>query len=138
MSLIYWPDPILTTKLSPIDQVTYEHRIIAEEMAAIQRKYNGIGLAANQVGYPFQMFMIGNRAFINPVITMSKGFKIATEGCLSMPGIFRNRTRWTSLKLRYLDLNGRSVTERFVDLQARIIQHEVDHLNGILCLNPDK
>lgn len=137
VELIKYPHPILTTKLPLIEHVTDEHWIIAEQMTAIQRKYGGVGLAANQVGYPFQMFVIGDRAFINPFIMMMSKAKTESEGCLSMPGIFQPKTRWTSIKLRYLNLNGETITERFTNLQARIVQHEVDHLNGILCLNPD-
>jgi peptide deformylase len=139
MELVTYPHPILKTKLPFIQSVTNDHKKIAEQMAKIMYANNGVGLAANQVNYPFQMFVMGyDRVFINPVILMRKGVQRGSEGCLSMPGLRQSKVRFSSVKLRYVNLDGKTVTERFTDLEARIVQHEVDHLNGILCLDPTK
>lgn len=136
MRLVTWPNSILETKLPPIEVVTNEHWEIAQEMQRIMRLYEGVGLAANQVDYPFRIFITEGRVFINPEIIMTSGIRFGTEGCLSMPGLRQPKTRAASLKLRFTTIGGDVVTERFTGFQARIIQHEVDHLNGILCLQP--
>lgn len=138
MELVTYPHPILTTKLPLIQLVTDEHEWIAEEMARIMHKHKGVGLAANQVDYPFQMFVMGyGRVYINPTILMQTGVQNGIEGCLSMPGLRQPKGRFESLKLRYTNLEGETKTQRFTGLEARIVQHEVDHLNGILCLTPE-
>ena len=98
---------------------------------------DGLGLAAPQIGYNSRMFIMvcSGRLItvINPIIITSKGPKnYKVEGCLSRPGFTRKVARYTKIRVRYYDINNRKIERNFTNLNARIFQHELDHLNGIL------
>ena len=104
----------------------------------------GIGLAANQVDLPFQLFVINTSGekgtgeelvFINPVISNPKGTEAADEGCLSMPGITGQVSRPSTIHVSAFDLNGNEIDMTATGLLARAIQHESDHLNGVLFID---
>lgn len=99
----------------------------------------GIGLAANQVGVAKQMFVysLGGqmRALFNPVILESSGEWLYTEGCLSLPGVYADIKRPREILLEAVDIKGNTVNIEATDLLARLFQHEVDHLNGVLLLD---
>ena len=99
-------------------------------------KYRGLGLSASQLGLPYRVFVIWSdpiRAFFNPVIVDTSPETIfLDEGCLSFPGLFLNIERPRGVRLRFSNPLGERTTETFEDLTARIIQHEMDHLNGIV------
>ena len=101
----------------------------------------GIGLAANQVDLPFQLFLVNESGepskgeelvFINPVITKPKGREEKEEGCLSLPGVHANVARPTQIHVTAYDLNGSPIDATFDGMLARIIQHEYDHVHGCL------
>ena len=137
-SLTYFKNPLLRTRLAdfdflnpPIDPIDLIH-----EMAAIMISHGGIGLAANQLGLPYRVFIIKsnpNIACFNPlIVNYSENKTILDEGCLSLPGINAKVKRSNSIRIRYTQPNGETVTNTWNGLTARICQHEYDHLNGVL------
>jgi len=102
---------------------------------------NGIGLAANQVDLPFQLFVINptgapdkkeERVLINPVVQLPKGNSEAEEGCLSIPGVYGKVVRPAEVHVMAYDLSGNKMDEVVSGTMARVIQHEYDHLQGVL------
>lgn len=110
---------------------------LLEEMHRAMVSEQGIGLAANQVGHSVRVFILKDgdsfKEFINPeVITQSELVDFENEGCLSIPGAFANTKRFKHVRLKWIDRQGRTQEEDFLDTQAFAIQHEMDHLNGKL------
>ena len=114
---------------------------IGSSMLEILKKRNGIGLSANQVGLPFRMCVIDIRVnnpmiLINPrVIKQSDKMEKSQEGCLSLPGVYITLNRHKKITVEYEDVTGETKTEEAEGLLSYCIQHEIDHLNGILMIN---
>jgi len=132
-------NPILRKKSRSIEKIDEEIKLLAKNMTEIMIKNNGIGLSACQVGKNIRMFVIlselspDKQVFINPeIIKLSKKTDVIEEGCLSLPNIFVPVRRAKSLKIKALDENNKEFKLKAKDLLARTIQHETDHLNGIL------
>jgi len=138
-------NPILRKKSLPIKlacrrgrKVNDDIRELAKDMIKTINKSNGIGLSACQVGKNIQMFVIikelsKKQIFINPeIIKTSKKSSIVEEGCLSVPGVYLPIKRAMSLKIKAFDENNKQFKLKAMDLLAQAIQHEIDHLNGIL------
>jgi len=131
-------NPILRKKSLPVEEVNNNIRKLAKEMIRIMIKNNGIGLSACQVGKNIRMFVVHpelskKQVYINPkIIKISKRTDIMEEGCLSLPGVFIPIKRAKSLKIKAVDEDGKEFTMKAKGLLARVIQHENDHLNGIL------
>ena len=135
-------NPILRKKSQPIKKITADILDLAKDMIEIMNKNDGIGLSACQVGKNIRMFVIlselssDKKVFINPeIIKISKKTEILEEGCLSLPGITLLIKRAKSLKIKAIDEHGKQFKLKAKDLLARVIQHELDHLNGILIIN---
>ena len=134
-------DPVLRARAKPIDEVTPAIRKIVDDMIETMYEELGIGLAASQVGILLRLMVVGDehggaaQALVNPVITESGGQVTAEEGCLSIPGIFAQVTRAAWVKLEAQDLEGRPVSRHARGLQARVFQHEMDHLDGVLFID---
>ncbi len=115
----------------PTDPIELVH-----DLAQTMLHYNGMGLAANQVGLPYRVFVIKSNPIIacfNPIIvdeTQTKKIYLE-EGCLSYPGLFIKIKRPAKIKVRYTEPNGEVVTKVFSGITARVFLHELDHLNGI-------
>lgn len=129
---------ILKQKLQPFDfwEPSINPKYLAISLLETMISYGGIGLAANQVGLPYRVFVMGSKdgsgfACFNPEILESSGEEIYDEGCISFPGLFLKVKRAKSIKVKYTDMNGVEKTQDFDGLTARIFQHELDHLNGI-------
>jgi len=125
-------------------RVGSELKKIAAEMFELMYQAKGIGLAANQVDLPIQLFIInisGEKGsgeplvFINPVIDQPKGTGTAEEGCLSIPGVNGLVARPSRIHVSAYDLSGNEIDMTADGLLARAIQHEVDHLNGTLFID---
>lgn len=135
---------ILRKKSQPINLVDEEILELAKNMIETMKKNNGIGLSACQVGKDIRLFVLDNNysrkcIFINPeIIKISKKTESAGEGCLSLPDMFIPVKRALSLKIKAIDENGKEFKMRAKDILARAIQHEFDHLNGILICDNDK
>jgi peptide deformylase len=134
-------DPILRRRAAPVEAVTPEIRGIVADMIETMYDEVGIGLAAPQVGISLRVIVVADdetrevRALVNPVIAETGGQATAEEGCLSIPGIFApvNRAAWVQVEAR--DLDGQPLTIRGEDLLARVLQHEIDHLDGVLFID---
>jgi peptide deformylase len=100
----------------------------------LKNNSNGYALAANQVGINLRAFIIGETAYVNPEIIKTWGEQTGTEGCLSFPGEWLEKTRAFKIDVKFQDVTGKTQRRTFIDLKARAFQHELDHLNGI-CFN---
>jgi peptide deformylase len=120
----------------PVEQFDSELRDLVNEMLILMRANNGIGLAAPQVGIVKRLFVceLEDHAvcIINPRMRNAKGRSEMVEGCLSLPGVHVNVTRSDQILVRCFDLSGRRRRFKISGLWARVVQHELDHLNGLL------
>lgn len=140
LKIVKVPNPILTKKTSLIKKVDEEILNLIGEMIETCRKANGIGLAAPQIGKSIRLCIINLEhlglepfALVNPKIT-SKSFKKVEmeEGCLSIPGVFGIVKRPASVTVSSSGMDGKPRKFKATGLLARVIQHELDHLDGIL------
>ena len=134
-------DLILRKKTTEVNKFDENLKVIINEMIDTMHKEDGIGLAAPQVGLNKSLLVIDISsidenekplAFINPQIVETSGEAIYEEGCLSIPGVREEVTRPEGIILKYQDENGKKYTETFSGWKSRVLQHEIDHLNGIL------
>ena len=140
LSMRRYGDPILRLMAAPVAAVTPEIKTLIKDMAETMWHQVGIGLAAPQIGVSLRIFVMddgkrGARAIVNPVVT-ERGVVIKEEeGCLSLPGIFAEVERARSLRIEALDGDGEPISFEAQGLQAKIIQHELDHLDGVLFID---
>jgi peptide deformylase len=140
VQIVHWPHPTLRHKSKPLKRVDAELRAMVQEMFVLMYADKGIGLAANQVDLPYRLFVLNStgdpeqpehqRVFINPVTSEPKGMDEAEEGCLSLPGIYGPVKRPETVVITSFDLDGNEQREQLDGLPARVVQHEVDHLDG--------
>jgi peptide deformylase len=141
LSVRKYGDPVLRRKAQPVTEVTTELKRMIADMVETMYEEVGIGLAAPQVGISLRLMVVsdneGRHAYpmINPVITERRGEVTAEEGCLSLPGIFAPVTRSEWVKVEGQDLDGKPIVLEGRGLRARVFQHEIDHLDGILFID---
>ncbi len=129
---------VLRTVAAPVDIVDKGIQKLAAEMRKTMKAEKGVGLAAPQVGVSKRIILatLDERdvtVMINPeIVSFSAATDICEEGCLSLPGEWGNVSRAKRIKLKYLDEKGEAVQTELSGLNARIVQHEIDHLNGVL------
>jgi peptide deformylase len=133
-------DPILRQKAKPVDAVTPELRKLIADMIDTMHDEIGVGLAAPQVGVSLRLAVMddgkgGTRALINPRITEWRGSVLAEEGCLSVPRIFADLTRAEWIRMEAEDEEGGTIAQELHGFPARIVQHEIDHLDGVLFID---
>ena len=133
-------EPILEQKAKRVRSFGKELKKLADDMLETMRKAYGVGLAAPQVGEPLRLTVIEIPEeepiiLINPEVTEQKGERLVTEGCLSYPGYRGETTRSETVKVKALDLNGEKMRIKADGLLAQVLEHEIDHLNGILYTN---
>ena len=130
---------ILRQMSRPVLKVTDDIVELVEHMEQIMRAANGVGLAAPQLGILQRVFVYdagdGFQAIINPKILQRKGAQIGIEGCLSLPGLQGEVERANEVVVKGIDQYGKPVRIRGEGLTARVIQHENDHLDGILFID---
>jgi len=139
------PNPILKQVSKPVDVVTDETRALMDDMLETMYAAPGIGLAAIQIGVPLTVIVMdlaksdekpAPQYFVNPEILEDvETLKPYEEGCLSVPDVFDTIDRPERVKLTYLDYNGTRVTEWAEGLYAVCIQHEMDHLKGVVFID---
>jgi peptide deformylase len=139
--IVIYGDPVLRRKTDEITSFDDSLRALVADMFETSRAYNGVGLAANQVGVSQRVFIVDvpvdattreRFAVVNPVLDQRVGKETGEEGCLSIPGIYEDVVRAEKLRLRGFDEYGKPI-ERIVEgYLARAIQHEADHLDGVL------
>ncbi len=143
--IVVYGDPVLRKKAQDIEEGSIDVKELAEDMFETMKGASGIGLAAPQIGKPIRMFIVDGRpleeegmenfhkVFINPQIVEETGdpWKFE-EGCLSIPGIREDVSRNPEITITYFDEDWQEHTESFDGMKARIIQHEYDHIEGVL------
>lgn len=141
LNILQYPHPTLRWKSKPIKRVNGRLRETIHHMFELMYRSRGVGLAANQVDLPLRLFVANPQgdpdegeglAFINPVITRPKGLEEADEGCLSFPGLFGPVTRAKRIHVEAYGIRGEKISADLEGLMARIVQHETDHLDGVL------
>lgn len=139
-----YPDPVLRQKAKKVNDLDSRTIQLVQDMFDTLRLASGLGLAANQVGVLQKLFVVELSkvnpngkplVFINPVLLNKDGQQVGEEGCLSIPGIYEDIPRFKTVKLSAQDLSGQEFVMDASDLLARVIQHELDHLNGILFID---
>jgi peptide deformylase len=133
-------DPVLKTRASPVESFDGALPQLAEEMLATMREHEGVGLAANQVGRLKRILVAALEeeefVLVNPVVEESAGpTEKLLEGCLSIPGIQVEVERPTAVTVSGQDTSGAPLRIEASGLLARILQHEIDHLDGVLILD---
>lgn len=127
---------ILKEKCQPVDKISRKIKSLLDDMAETMYSADGIGLAASQIGVALRVIVIdigdGLIELINPVIIDTEGRETATEGCLSVPGVFGQVERFQNITVEGLNRSGKKVRLSGTGLLARALQHEIDHLEGVL------
>jgi peptide deformylase len=145
MEILPYPHPALRWKSKPIQEIDDNLRRVVAEMFELMYAAKGIGLAANQVGLPYRLFILNLSAdpqikdeeivFVNPEILKRKGTTEGEEGCLSFPGLYGQVKRAAKVDIEAFDLNGSCFEYSLEELAARAVQHESDHLDGVLFID---
>ncbi len=140
MRIRIFGDPILREKAKPVRKIDKSISNLAKSMLETMRAERGVGLAATQIGVLERICVCepgeNPMVLINPeIIEMSEEKEIVEEGCLSLPGVTVNIPRSKRIKVKALDLKGNVQIIEAEDIMARVIQHEIDHLNGTLILD---
>jgi peptide deformylase len=134
-----YPDPILKEKSQLVDQVNGEIKGFMDDLQQTMYQNRGVGLAAVQVGVLKRVIVVdvgaGLISLANPEIVRQRGRQYDPEGCLSLPGIFLDVKRAQEVAVRGLNRAGKEIFVEGSGLQARALQHEIDHLDGILILD---
>ena len=135
-------DKVLKEKAEPVLKVDKKIRKLLDDMAQTMYNADGVGLAAPQVGVSLRVIVIDVDEelieLINPVIIKSEGCELGNEGCLSIPGVFGEVERFSEVTVTGLNRYGRTVSITGTGLLSRALQHEIDHLNGILFIEKAK
>ena len=133
--------PTLTAVARPVAAIDEEIRVLAADLVETMRKAPGLGLAAPQVGVSKRVITVDPSAgenpddllvLVNPAITEQEGQETCEEGCLSVPDVFEPVARPARVVVSFIDLEGTQRTVEGVGLSARVLCHEIDHLNGKL------
>lgn len=145
LKLYTYPDKVLSQKCAPVNEVTDETRRLLDDMLETMYADKGVGLAAPQVGISKRIIVIDDKVtedgkpgpnplcLVNPeIIKKSSEMILFNEGCLSVPGQYAEVERHASVTVRYLDYNGNEQLLEAENYLAVILQHETDHLDGIL------
>ena len=134
-------DPVLRKLCRPIENIDEELITLAENMVETTLAAPGVGLAANQIGLPWRLFVINIGVetdkenlvtLVNPKITAMEGSELGEEGCLSIPDVVAEVNRASQIEIKGYDLKGNEVRYEAQGYLARAFQHEMDHLNGVL------
>ena len=134
-------DPVLRKQCQVIKNIDEELVTLSEDMIETTLAAPGVGLAANQIGISWRLFVVNMGVetdkdnlitLINPEITAMEGSELGEEGCLSIPDMIAEVNRATQIEVKAIDLNGNDVRFEAKGYLARALQHEMDHLNGVL------
>jgi peptide deformylase len=143
-TILHYPDPRLREKAKPVAEITEEIRRLVEDMAETMYAAPGVGLAATQLGEAHRIFVIDVagedepsqlRVFINPEIVAREGACTWEEGCLSFPTIVEEIDRAERVRVRALGIDGKPFELEADGLLAIAVQHELDHLDGVLMID---
>ena len=143
LKILQYPDPRLKRAADQVSTFDDRLKALSQKMLELMREAKGVGLAAPQVGENLRLFVMNptggpddDRIYVNPVLTdPMRGEEEAEEGCLSLPEIHVDILRSKSMRIDALDLEGKPLSDIQEGFVARVWQHEVDHLNGVLILD---
>ncbi len=143
--IILYPDPILRAVAAPVERIDRDTLRLLDDMLETMYVAPGVGLAAPQVGVSRRIFVAdlakgeqppAPRFFLNPeILQLGEALRVYEEGCLSIPEIFAEVERPSTVVLRYLSREGEMREERLEGHIATVAQHEIDHLNGVLFID---
>jgi peptide deformylase len=137
-------DPVLRRAGAPIERFDQELRRLVADLNETMHAYNGVGLAANQVGLAQRVAVVDvpiddahrvRATLVNPVILERQGSEVSEEGCLSIPGVYEDVSRAYAIAVRAHEEHGQEYDLRAEGYLARAIQHEIDHLDGVLFID---
>lgn len=140
-NLRYGNDEILKKRAREVEVIDDRIKELAQDMMDTMHKYDGVGLAAPQVGILKRVIVIDlyeentQYMLVNPIIKKEKGEQVVDEGCLSFPNQYGKVKRPKSIVVEALDLDGKKVVIKAKDLLAQALSHEIDHLNGEVFIN---
>lgn len=134
------PAPVLRQTATEVAKVNKKTMLLVDDMMRIMRKANGVGLAAPQLGILQRVIVIAPddirpTGLINPKIIKAEGEQTGQEGCLSIPGLYGDVKRYDYIEVEAIDRRGREVVFELEGMPARVVQHEIDHLDGILFID---
>jgi peptide deformylase len=142
LKIVYHPHPALRWKSKDVTRIDAQLKDWVGQMFELMYQARGIGLAANQVALPYRLFVVNptgdpdepdqEQVFINPQIVKRNGREDSEEGCLSLPEIYGPVTRAERITVEAFDLDGRDFSMELSGLPARVVQHENDHLDGVM------
>ncbi|MDY0270454.1 peptide deformylase [Trichloromonas sp.] len=144
LPIVTYGDPILRKKCNNVKEITENIIILINDMFDTLKNTGGVGLSANQVNIPLNIFIVNyeynddfiSKVFINPnIIEYSDDKQISKEGCLSFPSLYDDVSRSSSIKIEYQDIDFNNKVDHYSGDIARIIQHEYDHLKGVLFID---
>ena len=139
LKIVQYGHPALRKKAKAIRKVTNEMQGLVADMTETMREGNGIGLAANQIGEALALAVVdlgeGPTVIINPQIVAREGEQVSVEGCLSMPGLHGDVRRAQRIKVKARNRHGKPISIEAEGLLARVLQHEIDHLNGVVFID---
>lgn len=144
VKIITYPHSTLRYRSKPIVRINQRLRDVVREMFRLMYEAKGVGLAANQVDLPLRLFVVNlagkpgegeELVYINPELSRLKGNDEQEEGCLSLPGIYAPVRRSERVTVSAVDLQGNPIDEELTGMHARVVQHEFDHLEGILFID---
>ena len=142
LDIVHYPAEVLRQRAREVDRPGEELRPLVERMVEVMMEEGGIGLAAPQVGVSLRVIVVSLTAkpedavaYVNPELSDFDGVEEMEEGCLSLPGVRARVRRSARCWLRALDLEGKVVERELEEMEARVFQHEVDHLNGVLFID---
>ena len=140
--VITYPNRVLTQKAEPVQTIGDFERELVQNMIQLMHLEGGVGIAAPQVGVSTRIFIVCHEAkpgteivLMNPVIFKTSGEQVGIEGCLSLPGISGEVRRARHIEYEYMNWDGKMIQEKASDFPARVIQHELDHLDGKLLID---
>lgn len=139
----YYPAEVLSERAEPVEDINDNIRQLVEKMADVSMKKQGLGLAAPQVGISLRLFITlraktkeNVKVYINPTVTpIGEEVNSMDEGCLSIPGIFPKIQRYKRCRITATDLDGNEFFEEVEGLEARVLQHEYDHIEGVIIID---
>jgi len=146
-SIRFLPDPVLRQKAKKVSKIDKSVQSLIDDMIETMRSASGVGLAANQIGVPLKIAVVeipGEEVIVlvNPEIIKREGERTIGEACLSIPGYQGEIKRSVCIKVKARDRTGRNIRIKGEELLAQALEHEIDHLNGILYIDrveePDK
>ena len=138
--IVKYPARVLRETAREVDRVSKKTQQLIDDMMKLMKQANGVGLAAPQIGILQRVIVIAPEdmkpmAIINPRVVRAEGEQIGQEGCLSIPGLYGDVKRAKHVDVEGYDRKGRPITLELEDLPARVVQHEVDHLDGVLFID---